>query len=102
MKTLILVTQQHIKRGSISADSCPIALAIQCVVNSGLMVSVLPCFDSLGDVSIHGRLIGLTYRANSFANRFDKAVTARKGRAALKPFSFYLDIPRELLRSARP
>lgn len=102
MKTLITVSRSHIRRGTMSADRCPLALAIRRVVQSGRDISVLPrCLSRTkvpGDVSISGTIIPLPKHANAFANRFDKAVTARSGRAHLKSFTFTLDIPREMVR----
>lgn len=105
MKTLVTVTKADIRYGTMSSDRCPLARAIRRVVKTGLLISILPRHAPIvGDAAFgnwhigENTLVNLPRVANTFANRFDAAVNARKGRAHLKPFSFRLAIPRDLLK----
>lgn len=101
MKTLISVTAAHIKRGSLSFHSCPVALAICSVVGHSAAVYVYPSFeDRKAYATINGDRYPLPRAVNRFAKRLDRSVEARKGRAHLKPFTFHLNIPRDMLRPA--
>lgn len=102
MKTKVSVTLSHIRRAVESFEECPLALAIKPHVIRGAKVYVSPCLHKAGHVAVYLSIttidIKLPRTANRFALQFDAAVKARKGRAHLKPFTFTLDIPREMVR----
>lgn len=100
MRIKVSVTRSHIRRGTMSGDNCPLALALKRVVKPVTLVLVTPALSYIGTVCIKTEVIELTHRANRFANQFDKTVTTRSGRAHLKPFSFHLDIPVDLLKQS--
>lgn len=91
-KTLIEVKQQHIREGKcLSPSSCPIAKAIREKANMlhGVTQEGADFIKSFAD-NTDG--IPLPEEAVNFIIAFDNS-------EIVKPFSFYLDIPDEYLKS---
>lgn len=89
MKTLIQVKQEHINQGSrINPFSCPIARALR--EKSEFIYGVTQ--EGVDFVEMESYRIPLPDEAVSFIQAYDN-------KEAVKPFSFYLEIPSQYLKN---
>lgn len=89
----INVTQKHIDQGEmVSADCCPIALAVKEKVN----IQIYDVYVGNHYVRVQGlgfREIAMPEEAKRFVRSFDNNFGV-----GAKPFSFELDLPQEILK----
>jgi hypothetical protein len=89
---VINVTQEHISKGKrLACHECPVALAIAEVVKPEHEVMV-DC-----DISILNQSAGILWDAE-YPPEVEEFIRAFDGDQPVEPFSFELDIPRDLLR----
>lgn len=97
MKTLITVTASHLKRGQPKTLLfCAISLAVKSCLRRDVSAEVWPDngvgnINLVEDATFVSRHLPLPYRADRAAERFDDGLE-------VQPFTFHLNIPRDMLR----
>lgn len=93
MRTKISVTEEHIRNGLMAdCESCPVAIAIREKIISSADVNVTRFQTIIGDEELLiMRRFTNPKQVMDFTRNFDHLIP-------VKPFSFYLDIPKRFLK----